>query len=54
MNKIYTRKVEFTFDGDCIVEVPEEIVKYLELKENDVILWEIIEDKVIFRKRKDL
>lgn len=54
MNKIYTRNVEFNFDGDCVVEVPEDIVKYLDLHENDVIVWEILEDKVIFRKRKEL
>nr|QMP83161.1 MAG: hypothetical protein [Caudoviricetes sp.] len=54
MNKIYTRSVEFDFDGNCIVEIPEEICKYLELKDKDVIVWEMIEDKVIIRKRKEL
>lgn len=54
MNKIYTRKVEFDFDGNCNVEIPAEICEYLGLKENDVIVWEMIEDKVIIRKRKDL
>lgn len=54
MNKIYTRKVEFDFNGDCVVEIPEEIVEYLGLVPNDIIVYEMVEDKVIIRKRQEL
>lgn len=54
MNKIYTRRVSFDFNGDCVVEVPEEIVSYLKLNPEDVIVWELIEDKVVLRKRQEL
>lgn len=54
MNKIYTRQVELDFDGNYLVEIPEEIVNYLEIKQNDILVWEIIEDKITLRKRQEL
>jgi hypothetical protein len=54
MNKIYTRKIEFDFHGECVVEIPEEIVTYLKIEPNDVVIWEVAQDEVILRKRQEL
>lgn len=54
MNKIYTRKVEFDFNGNCIVEIPEEIVELLKIETKDILVWELIEDKITLRKRQEL
>lgn len=54
MNKIYTRTVVEDFDGNFNVEVPFEICEYLQLVPNDVVVFELIEDKVIMRKRQEL
>jgi len=51
MNKIYTRKVEFDFNGDVIIEIPEEICDELDLRTGDVLVYEIKADSVILRKR---
>lgn len=54
MNKIYTRKVSVDFDGNYTIEIPPELCEYLNLEFNDTIVWEMLEDKVIIRKRQDL
>ena len=51
MNKIYTRKVEFDFNGDAIIEIPEEICDELDLRPGDVLVYEIRGDEIILRKR---
>lgn len=54
MNRIFTRTVTFDFDGNYIIEIPNEISDYLELQDNDIVVFEVIEDKISIRKRKDL
>lgn len=54
MNKIYTRKVEVDFDGNYLIEIPEEIVEYLQLGVDDIVVWEVVEDKITIRKRRDI
>lgn len=51
MNKIYTRKVEYDFEGYAIIEIPEEICEELDLHLGDVLVYEIKADSVILRKR---
>lgn len=51
MNRIFTRKVEFDFEGNAIIEIPEEICEELDLHPGDVLVYENIEDKIILRKR---
>ena len=51
MNKIYTRKVEYDFEGNAIIEIPEEICDELDLHPGDVLVYEIKADSVILRKR---
>lgn len=51
MNKIYTRKVEYDFEGNAIIEIPEEICDELDLRTGDVLVYEIKADSVILRKR---
>ncbi len=54
MNRIFTRVISFDFEGNAIVEIPDEIVKELQLEESDIMVFEHIQDKIIIRKRKDL
>lgn len=54
MNKIYTREVVSDFDGNLNIEIPYEICEYLKLEPNNIIVWEVIGDKVTLRKRQDL
>lgn len=51
MNRIYTRKIEFDFEGNAIIEIPEEICEELDLRPGDLLIYEILDDKVILRKR---
>lgn len=51
MGKIYTREILWDFEGNAIIEIPEEICEELRLEPNDVLVFEIDEDRVVFRKR---
>ncbi len=51
MNRIFTRKVEFDFEGNAIIEIPEEICQELDLHPGDVLVYEHKEDMIILRKR---
>lgn len=53
MNRIFTKKVEYDFDGKAMVEIPKEICEELEIKDNDIIVFDHDDGKVIFRKRID-
>ena len=53
MNRIFTRKVEFDFNGNCIVEIPEEICNELDLHPNDIITYFQEDGHIIIRKRLD-
>jgi len=49
----YTRSVEFDFDGNAFIELPEEICEELEWRDGDIMTWEIIDTKIILRKRDE-
>lgn len=49
----YTRSVEFDFDGNAFIELPEEICEELEWRVGDIMIWEIIDTKIILRKRDE-
>lgn len=51
MNRIFTREIQFDFEGNVVIEIPEEICIELDLQPNDILVYEHIEDKIILRKR---
>jgi hypothetical protein len=50
MSKKYVVPVNFDFDGNAFIQIPEEICEEIDLKENDFMYWEIINDSLILRK----
>lgn len=53
MNRIFTREVQFDFEGNAVIEIPEEICIELDLQPNDILVYEKREDMIILRKRME-
>lgn len=52
MNRIFTRTIKYIEEtDDYVIEIPEEIIKELDLSVGDVLVYEHIEDRILFRKR---
>jgi len=50
MGKTFIRTVEYDFDGNAFIEIPEEICEELGLVSGDIMIWEISDDQIILRK----
>lgn len=50
-HKVYERVVEFDFDGNCMVEIPEEICDHLGLKIGDSVTFVINEENEVILKK---
>lgn len=53
MNRIFTREVQFDFEGNAVIEIPEEICIELDLQPNDILVYTHDEDKIVLRKRME-
>jgi len=53
MNKIYTRTIFVDFDGNYNVEIPYEVCEHLNLKPDDIVVWEVIDGSIMLKKRQE-
>ncbi|MEZ8400123.1 hypothetical protein AB6C85_19010, partial [Vibrio splendidus] len=48
----FTIEVTEDLNGDCFIELPEEILNEFNLKEGDTLSWEHIDDKSGYKLKK--
>lgn len=52
MSEEFIIEVTEDLNGDCFIELPEEILKSFNLKEGDTLTWEFLDDSSGYKLKK--